>query len=228
MRPIPPQMEGNQRAAPAVRGGLVSSWRELTFWILLLSSFHSLSAAQTAAQGFGLAQVTAFLIFSAQVAGRLRHLGLRLACWNRISKTAVLSSATAGLVAGLAIVLMAWLCAAPLGTNTPWAVQVAALTVGPILEEVVFRGYLLSLAFVFWPGRYSMAARFASVAIVAVLFSAMHAGRVGITHTQLSCIVLTGMLYGGLRVRYRSTIAAVIAHSAYNATLYAAAWSTFT
>ena len=227
MRPVPRQMEGNERTVPASWAGLVSSWRELTFWILLLSSFHGLASAQPAAQAFGVAQTTAFLIFSARVPGRLRHLGLRLACWNPISKTAVLCSAAAGSVAGLVIVVTAWLCAAPLGKNTPWALQVAAVTVGPVLEEVVFRGYLLSLAFVFWPGRCSITARFASVATVAVLFSAMHAGMVGITHTQLSCIVLTGILYGGLRLHYRSTVAAVIAHGAYNATLYAATWSVF-
>ncbi len=98
--------------------------------------------------------------------------------------------------------------------------MVLAIVVGPILEEVIFRGYLLTFALWLFrrsPRRISSAV---SVGGVGVIFAAAHLGNVGTTVLQFACIVATGCLYAWIRVQQHSTVGAAIAHAVYNGTLY--------
>ena len=63
-----------------------------------------------------------------------------------------------------------------------------------------------------------------AVTTVALIFMAAHGGRLGVTPVQLCCIAVTGTLYGIIRIRQQSTVAAVLAHSCYNFALYVAFW----
>ena len=48
----------------------------------------------------------------------------------------------------------------------------------------------------------------------------LHGWRPGTTSIQLCCLVVTGTVYGFIRLRQQSTVAAVLAHSCYNLALY--------
>lgn len=59
---------------------------------------------------------------------------------------------------------------------------------------------------------------------VALVFAIAHLARAGTTAIQLCCFVLTGSLYGFLRLRFQSTCAPVLAHGLYNLALYMSYW----
>ena len=96
------------------------------------------------------------------------------------------------------------------------------VTLGPVLEEVVFRGYLFAL--LMWlfsrvadDGRRNRLV----VVLAAVVFALVHLAQPGVSWLQLACITSTGTLYGWIRYRSGSTAAAAASHAAYNLTLYA-------
>lgn len=95
------------------------------------------------------------------------------------------------------------------------------VTLGTVLEEIVFRGYLfalLSLALT----RLRRDRRDRSVvAIAAVLFAIVHLAPPGVSWLQMSCIASTGMLYGWIRYCSGSAAPAAASHGTYNLTLYA-------
>ena len=96
------------------------------------------------------------------------------------------------------------------------------LAMGPVLEEVVFRGYLFAL--LMWlltrvatdAGRNRLAVVFA-----AVVFAVIHLAQPGVSWLQLACIASTGTLYGWIRCRSGSTAPAAVSHAVYNLALYA-------
>ena len=79
-----------------------------------------------------------------------------------------------------------------LGDN--WKLIVLQVTLGPVLEEVVFRGYLFSL--LMWLlgaaicGRYRLA-----VVSAAVIFAVVHLSQPGVSWLQLACITSTGRFH---------------------------------
>jgi len=96
------------------------------------------------------------------------------------------------------------------------------LAMGPVLEEVVFRGYLFAL--LMWlltrvatdAGRNRLAVVFA-----AVVFAVIHLAQPGVSWLQLACTTSTGTLYGWIRCRSGSTAPAAVSHAVYNLALYA-------
>jgi membrane protease YdiL (CAAX protease family) len=157
--------------------------------------------------------------------GRLKGLGLEFIAWERISRSAVAVSAFCGLVAGGVIVLLARWSGQPLGVERDWNVVVLAIVLGPVLEEVIFRGYLLTFAL--WVTRLGSLKLWPPVSVIsiAILFACAHLGRAGNTGLQLICIVTTGSLYGWIRLTYQSTAAAALTHAMYNCAIYLSDWS---
>ena len=102
-----------------------------------------------------------------------------------------------------------------------WKLILLQVTLGPVLEEVVFRGYLFSL--LMWLlGRVAICGRYRlTVVSAAVIFAAVHLTQPGVGWLQLACITSTGMLYGWIRWRTGSTAPATVSHAAYNVTLNA-------
>jgi membrane protease YdiL (CAAX protease family) len=215
----------SRRARNGWAKDLAGYWRELLFWMLLLPAFGALGSIRLRGQIVGLIEACAFLLVAISSAGKLKSLGLEFANWNRIGSRAATVCVVAGLLAGSSILAVASLSQQPLGTENGWNRAVLAIALGPVLEEVVFRGYLFTAALLL-TRRMSLSRSAAfSIIGVALVFSIAHLTTAGTTALQLCCIVLTGCLYGWVRFRYRSTAAAALAHAAYNLALYFSYWS---
>jgi membrane protease YdiL (CAAX protease family) len=205
---------------------LTGYWRELLFWMLLLPAFGALGSIRPRRQVAGLVESCAFLMVAISSTGKLKSLGLEFANWNRICRRAAATCIGAGLLAGVSIVAVANLSQQPLGTESGWNKAMLAITLGPVLEEVIFRGYLLTAALMLTRHLSLSGSGSAACSIVAtaLVFSIAHLTTAGTTAIQLCCIVLTGCLYGSLRFRHGSTAAAALAHAAYNLSLYLSYW----
>jgi membrane protease YdiL (CAAX protease family) len=126
------------------------------------------------------------------------------------------------LLAGVAVFVIGTLSGQNMRLGDNWKLIVLQVTLGPVLEEVVFRGYLFSLLIWFLrraamdAGRNQLVVVFAAVA-----FAVVHLAQPGVSWLQLACITLTGTLYGWIRWRSGSTAPAALSHAAYNLCLYA-------
>jgi len=204
---------------------LLACWRELVFWLLLLPAFTALESIDLGRQVAGLIETCVFLVVAVSSTGKLKSLGLEFAHWNRVARSDAIVCAVAGLVAGGVIVVVASIADQPLGVERGWNKLVLAVSIGPVLEEVIFRGYLFTAA-VLLSGRMP-AARSPAIAIfgIAAVFSIAHLSTPSITALQLCCIGVTGSMYGYIRFHFQSTAAAALAHGMYNLALYLSHWS---
>jgi len=204
--------------------GAGSYWRELLFWLLLVPALRALGSASPGTEAAGGIEACGFLLIACVSLGKLKALGLEFIEWNRVRREAIAACMMAGFVAGGAIVEVARLSNQPIGAEPRWTRAVLAIALGPISEEVVFRGYVLTAAM--WLARRMSESRAAALSILctSVLFSLAHVGTRGITGLQLACAALTGCLYGWVRVHYCSTAAAAVTHGMYNLALYLSFW----
>lgn len=203
---------------------LAGYWRELLFWMLLLPALGALGSIRPRRQIAGLIEACAFLVVAVSSASKLKSLGLEFVAWNRVGRRDAASSLAMGLLAGCCILAVASLSHQPLGTESGWNKIVLAATLGPVMEEVMFRGYLLTAAVLLTQRLCPSKSQAFSIMAAAVVFSIAHLTTPGRSPLQLCCIVLTGCLYGYIRFRYRSTAAAALAHGAYNLALYISFW----
>jgi len=88
----------------------------------------------------------------------------------------------------------------------PAAIAVLTVTIGPIMEELFFRGFLQ-------PCLAAITGAIPAVIITAICFAAIH-GPVSLL--QFSCLTVTGAAYGFLRLRSGSVAASTLMHSTYN------------
>ena len=138
-------MLNHQRLIRALIGRVVR-WRELLFWTFLLAAFQSLESSDDRRQIMGMVETVAFLVVAVRSAGKLDGLGLEFTNWNPIDFTAARVSVGAGFLAGGAVVAVALRCHQPLGADRSWSRVVLAVVLGPVVEEMVFRGYLMTAA----------------------------------------------------------------------------------
>ena len=107
-----------------------------------------------------------------------------------------------------------------LGAHTPPALRVAlvvtVVSVGPLVEELLFRGVLLSALLQRWPVGYSML-------ISALLFALVHLPGLQYHVFALPDLILLALALAWLRLRSGSIWPAVLAH-AVNNLLAVAAW----
>jgi membrane protease YdiL (CAAX protease family) len=96
--------------------------------------------------------------------------------------------------------------------------------IGPAIEEIVFRGYLLTLLLHLPRHAPPGNGKLAVVLTAALIFAAAHAGNPGVTRLQLICITATGSLYGWLRLKTGSIAAGLVTHSTYNLVLCLNSW----
>ena len=207
------------------RQAVASYWREFLFWVLLVPASDALGSASPRVEAAGLFEALCFFAVAGASLGKLKAVGLEFVEWNRVKWSAVAACVVAGLGAGAAIVGIAYLSGQPIGAQNGWNREVLAIALGPVTEEVIFRGYVLTAILHVlrcWPT--PRVADTISVVFAAVVFSLAHTPTRGTTGLQLGCAVLTGCLYGSSRVRYRSTVAAVIVHGMYNLALYISCW----
>ena len=159
-----------------------------------------------------------WLMWSLQ--GKLNTHGLEFLNWHSVSRASIAIAFFAGMIAGLiaAYIFHGYGRGASPGFTEVWL----AITIGPLFEELVFRGYL------FWAigtllQRLAPSLGPLTTIWVAALFSLAHAPKPGITDTQLAAIFGTGLLFGLQRQRSGSTLPPVIAHMVFNAVIYMAA-----
>jgi membrane protease YdiL (CAAX protease family) len=94
-------------------------------------------------------------------------------------------------------------------------VGLAASTIGPVCEELAFRGFLqplLSRSLGAWPG----------ILLAALPFSLLHGQQYAWSWRHILLVTLAGVSFGWMRHRTGSTAAASVMHCAYNATYFAA------
>jgi membrane protease YdiL (CAAX protease family) len=124
---------------------------------------------------------------------------------------------TGGLVAALVVIWMIRIAGLSLGTAPPGRL-LYGVTVGPIVEEVIFRGAAFSVIYVTASSIGGLAnSRIAlSIAVSSLLFALAHTTLIGIPWVVFFGM---GMLYALLRWRSNSTAAAALMHATYNAVI---------
>ena len=206
------------------RTGVLACWREVLFWMLLLPAFSALASTAPKRQAAGLLELSGFLLVSISSLGKLRNLGLEFVAWERISWRTAVRCVLWGISTAAGAVLVSKFSHQPIELTLDWHKAALIILLGPVLEEIVCRGYVLTLLLhlakrTAWPF-----ARLTAVMAAAVIFAAAHVANAGITWLQLGCIAAMGCLYGALRLNYRSTAAAVLMHSTYNLTVCLTSW----
>jgi uncharacterized protein len=93
--------------------------------------------------------------------------------------------------------------------NVPWIV-LFAVTIGPLVEELVFRGLVLPLL------ARSIGA-IAAIVLVAIPFALLHGSQYAWSWRHLTLILIAGIAFGAVRIRTRSVAYATLVHSGYNA-----------
>jgi membrane protease YdiL (CAAX protease family) len=168
--------------------------------------------------------VAVILIFMAGfwiARGRLQGLGLDFLAWNRTPGSILLRAVAFGAGAALAV---AWVFRGiQTGSLPNFADLTMGVTLGPLVEELVFRG-ILFYSVLLLLSRWLRDAGWATVIVIAAVFAVSHAGKAGITALQIGTIFLTGTLYGWLRKNSGSTVPPFCAHVAYNAVLLSVAF----
>jgi membrane protease YdiL (CAAX protease family) len=195
----------------------------MLFWLLLLGSWQFLASARGANAAVGAVGTAAFLLFAGRSLGRLRRSGMEHARWESAPRAIWTVAVTTGFVAGVAVFTIASVDGQKMTLSDDWSLVVLQVTLGPILEELVFRGYLFALL------QWSLCRvsnrvppSWAIVLTAAVLFALVHLAQPGVKWPQLACVASMGTLYGWHRCQSGSTAPAAASHAAYNLTLYAA------
>lgn len=197
-------------------------YREVLFWMLLLGSWQLLASSGPRTGTIGGLGAATFLVFAWVNVDKLTGLGLNHARWRSTPAADVLLAGTCGIVAGVVVFLVGTLAHQNMKLGHEWKLIALQVTLGPVLEEVVFRGYLF--AFLAWclSRMDSEEGRNRSVVgIAAIMFALVHLAQPGVSWLEIACITGTGTLYGWIRCRSGSTVAAAVSHATYNLTLYA-------
>jgi hypothetical protein len=88
-----------------------------------------------------------------------------------------------------------------------------ATTLGPLCEELAFRGFLLPLV-------ARSLGRTAGVIVAALPFALGHGPQYGWSWRHVLLVALAGVAFGWVRLLSRSTLAAAVVHAGYNLTFF--------
>jgi membrane protease YdiL (CAAX protease family) len=197
-------------------------YREILFWLLLLGSWQFLASTGSKNGTIGAIGAIGFLAYACANIDRLRGLGLDHARWRSTVRANWMLAGVSGVLAGVVVFEIAIVSGQDMRLGENWKLIVLQVTLGPVLEEIVFRGYLFALL-MWWLSKVTNATGHgqAVVVIAAVVFAVVHLAQPGVSWLQLACITSTGTLYGWIRWRSGSTAPAAVSHAAYNLALYA-------
>ena len=197
--------------------------REMLFWFLLLGSWQFLASPGKSASVIGAAGTAWFLVLAWKSLGRLRDFGMHQVRWEPADTGDWIIAVATGFAAGGVIFGVAWASGQNMMLSADWRLVMLQVTLGPVLEEIVFRGYLLAvLIWLFRRFAARVLPNWALIVIAALVFALVHLAHPGVRWLELACIASTGTLYGWIRCRSGSTAPAAASHAAYNLTLYAA------
>jgi membrane protease YdiL (CAAX protease family) len=187
----------------------VSNW-DLTIFVVLLSTWCVVAQV---GRLIGLAPV--LLMIGASV---LLSLGgfrqwyscpaLRAFGWTVPHRRFLGIAIIAGLSAAFAVSLIVRVAGIRI-MGEPASLAVLIVTVGPIVEESFFRGFLQ-------PCIAAIAGAMPAVIVAGVCFAAIHGP---VTMLQFSCFTVTGVAYGLLRLRSGTIAAPLVMHATYNLAL---------
>ncbi len=196
--------------------------------MLLLGSWQLLASPGSKNGIVGAIGATAFLVFAWYNMDRLRGFGLDHAGWRSAARTDWAYAAVTGMLAGSAVFALGTVSGQNMRLSDDWRLVALQVTLGPVLEEVVFRGYLFALLMWAFRGRGDDRSRNRFVVLLAaVAFAVVHLAQPGVSWLQLACIIATGTMYGWIRCRSGSTALASASHAAYNLTLYVVTGATW-
>jgi membrane protease YdiL (CAAX protease family) len=199
-------------------------YREIVFWLLLLGSWQFLASPGSKNGVVGAVGTAAFLLFAWASLDQLTRLGLDHARWRSVPGRNWLFAIASGFIAGVSVFWIASVSGEGMKLSNDRKLVLLQVTLGPVLEEIVFRGYLFDL--LMWSfGRVAGTHRWdrCVVAVAALLFAVVHLAQPGVSWLQMACITSTGTLYGWIRYFSGSAAPAAATHAAYNLTLYAMA-----
>jgi membrane protease YdiL (CAAX protease family) len=194
--------------------------REVAFWVLLLGSWQFLAAPGRRNGVIGSIGAAAFLIFAWLSLDRVKELGLVHARWRSVNGAIWLMAAGTGSIAGGVVFALASISGQGMRLSDNIKLVLLQVTLGPVLEEIVFRGYVFALFLWAFTGRKTRRNALV-VPVGALIFAMVHLSQPGASWLQMICITSTGALYGAIRYGSGSAAPAAMAHAAYNLTLYA-------
>ena len=200
------------------------SWRgarEVTFWLLLLGSWQFLAASGIRNGVIGSIGTAVFLIFARLNLDRLSELGLEYARWRSVRTGTWLLATAVGSAAAAIVFALASRFGDGVRLSDDRKLMLLQVTLGPVLEEILFRGYLF--AFLLWGLAKASKTRWNAlvIPIAALVFAVVHLSQPGASRLQMVCITSTGAVYGSIRYASGSAAPAAVAHATYNLTLYA-------
>jgi membrane protease YdiL (CAAX protease family) len=198
------------------------AYREVLFWLSLLGSWQFLASPGGRNGIVGAIGAATCVVYAWANVDRLQGLGLDHARWRSTTRTNWVLAGVSGILAGTVVFVIGTASGQNMRLDTNWKLIALQVTLGPVLEEIVFRGYLF--AFLIW--LLSMVAddtvrNRLAVVFAAAIFAAVHLAQPGVSWLQLACITSTGTLYGWIRCRSGSTAPAAVSHAVYNLSLYA-------
>ena len=120
-------------------------YREVLFWLLLLGSWQFLASPGNKNGIVGATGTAAFLGFAWNSLDHLTNLGLDYVRWRATTGTNWLYAIVGGFLAGATVFAIGSASRQGMGLSNDWRLIVLQVTLGPVLEEVVFRGYLFTL-----------------------------------------------------------------------------------
>lgn len=212
-----PAMSEDQTARQPASAG----YREILFWLLLLGSWQFLAAGTRRTAAIGVVTTAVFLVLAARSLDKLQSMGMEYANWTSVRNSIWAAAILSGTLGALVVYGIAAVNHVSLGLSANWSLIVLHLSLGPILEELVFRGYLFTLLQVLQRrASVQIDSRWPTILISSATFAAMHFTPTGHAALQFLCIAAMGVVYGWIRSHSSSTAAAALAHATYNSTLY--------
>ena len=168
--------------------------------------------------GFGTA---GFLVLAFGSLGKLRGMGMEFANWEPAPARFWCWAAALGATAGSGGVALALLAHSRINVAESWRVFLLQAALGPVLEEILFRGYLMRLLLWMlrlWTSNSIIAA--AAVLVSGVVFGTVHLLRPATTWKEVVIISGLGAIYGSIRMASGSSATAAAAHALYNVVLH--------
>ena len=200
-----------------------AEWREVTFWLLLLGSWQFLAAPGQRNGVVGIAGTTVFLVFAWANLDRMDRLGLDHARWRSVHLRMWSTAVATGILAGVAVFCVASTFGSGVRLTGEGKLIVLQVTLGPVLEEILFRGYLFTVLLWVLARVHERLRGPCAIIAAGVFFALVHVLQPGGTWLQMACITGTGSLYGWIRYTSGSAAPAALSHATYNMTLYAIA-----
>ena len=115
------------------------------FWLLLFGSWQFLASPRSKTGIIGAVGAAAFLVYAQANIDRLSGLGLDHARWRSAARTNWVLAAVSGALAGIGVYAIGTASGQNMRLGDNWQLIALQVTLGPVLEEVVFRGYLFAL-----------------------------------------------------------------------------------